>query len=127
MVIAFEEYEFGWYRTILGKGSVEFDEDAEYPVVDNFNFTRPPIGKARAVRREEDGTITAEFPEELILRSEYPDEGTPVVGFSSYINKIKFADEMRGDKQVIVSGQLRCISRGRYTESATAMAESRKK
>jgi hypothetical protein len=45
---------------LIEVGALKWEEGKDYPVVWAFNFAGPPIGNARDIRREEDGSVTAD-------------------------------------------------------------------
>lgn len=102
--------------TIIGQrwelGSIKFEEDAEYFVTWDNNFSvENIIGKASDIRREDDGTLTAEIDWAETEKAEQSlDLLDKQVFLTVYVNQAVFNRDRDDHGQIVVtSGQLRAL------------------
>lgn len=130
VTIIYEGIDQG-FGYIVENGATEWNEGEEYPIVENFNFNDPSyvLGKATDVRREDNGEITCEVPEEVIIRMpknpyhKDPDnEETALVSFAAYTNGVvakpplgKNNDEKETGPRRITTCVLRAVGRIPHT------------
>lgn len=97
VTIIYEGIDQG-FGYVVEVGATEWEEGEEYPIVNNFNFddVKHLVGKATDVRREENGEITCDVPEDVIIRMppnpyhKDPDnEETALVSFAAYTNSVE--------------------------------------
>lgn len=105
-----------WY--VLEPGALKWNEGEDYPITESFQFDKPTLGTARDIRREEDGIITAEVPDELIIRipkeiENGPEGGMPLVHFGTYSTKVTITniDDESDEKKRVSDCTLRAIGR----------------
>lgn len=91
---------------IMELGAMKFDEEAEYPVTWNFDKTRPPIGKATNVHRDEEGHIVADI--EIFDEALRGDLKPPTFGFYSLSDDLEL-DPDEGIQRIVKSTTLRSV------------------
>lgn len=93
------------YPIELAPGAIQFDEDAEYPVIYGYDDTKR-LGTARLVRREGDGAITAElmFPPGRFFDKRYFDH-------SIYGSEVEWAErDYFAGTGLVQSCQMRAVA-----------------
>lgn len=105
VTIIYEGIDQG-FGYIVEVGATEWEEGKEYPIVDNFNFddVKHLVGNATDIRREDNNEITAEVPEEIIIRDipsyipiedhDKVDGAEPMVFFPAYTTGVVMEPSM---------------------------------
>lgn len=85
---------------LITPGALTWSDDP-IPISVGSDWSKPPIGYATDLRREDDGTITAEVPDLDILSNEW--------GLSIWANETIEGHESTEDLRVVDSGHLRAV------------------
>lgn len=123
VVIAVEGRDEG-LPFIVEPGAMKWEEGAELPIHWNFDYEAPALGQATDVRREENGDITCEIPDEVFNRglSEFDNNVHIPMDYAAFSKSVEYAETAEDEQRRVVACEL--VSVGQIPLPVYAMEDA---